>query len=88
MDKKDKLIEKLRSNPKSFTYAEAVSLLDYFDYQEDNKGKTSGSRVVFRKDATSAKFALCRKAWAPILRSKKKESIIRYVISRMPGKKK
>ncbi len=58
MGKKDKLIAKLRSNPKSFTYTEAVSLLGYFDYQEDNKGKTSGSRVVFRKDDTSVKFAL------------------------------
>ena len=58
MGKKDKLVEKLRSSPKSFTYAEATSLLGYFGYQEDNKGKTSGSRVVFRKDGTSAKFAL------------------------------
>ncbi len=58
MGKKDKLIEKLRSNPKAFTYAEAASLLGFFDYHEDTKGKTSGSRVVFRKDATSAKFAL------------------------------
>ena len=55
MGKRDKLIEKLRSNPKSFTYADAVTLLGFFDYREDNKGKTSGSRVVFRKDATSAK---------------------------------
>lgn len=54
MGKKEKLIEKLRSNPKSFTYTEAVSLLGFFDYQEYNKGKTSSSRVVFRKDATSA----------------------------------
>ena len=45
MGKKDKL-------------EEAKSLMAYFDYQEDSKGKTSGSRVVFRKDATSAKFAL------------------------------
>ena len=58
MGKKDKLIKKLRTNPKSFTYAEALSLFNCFDYQEDNKGKTSGSRVVFRRDSTSAKFAL------------------------------
>ena len=58
MGKKDKLIEKLRTTPKAFTYSEAESLLGYLGYHVDNKGKTSGSRVVFRKDATSAKFAL------------------------------
>ncbi len=58
MGKKDKLIEKLKLSPKTFTYADAVSLLGCFNYKEDNKGKTSGSRVVFRKDATSAKFAI------------------------------
>lgn len=58
MGKKEKLIEKLQSSPKSFSYADAVSLLGYFDYKEDNKGKTSGSRVVFRNDATSAKIDL------------------------------
>ncbi len=58
MGKKDKLIEKLKTNQKSFTFEEAASLLGYFGYQEDNKGKTSGSRVVFRKDSVSAKFAL------------------------------
>ena len=58
MGKKDKLIEKLLSNPKSFTYADTETLLGYFDYSVDNRGKTSGSRVLFRNEETSAKFAI------------------------------
>lgn len=47
MGQKDKLIKKLKSNPKDFTFNEAESLLDYLGYKRSNKGKTSGSRVAF-----------------------------------------
>lgn len=33
--------------PKDFTYAELVSLLIQLGFEEDNKGKTSGSRLRF-----------------------------------------
>ena len=45
--KKDKLIKKLKSKPKDFTFEEAETLLDYLTYSRSNKGKTSGSRVMF-----------------------------------------
>ena len=48
MSKKEKLIERLKSKPKDFTYDEAKRLLNNFGFIEDNKGKTSGSRVVFK----------------------------------------
>lgn len=47
MSKKDKLIQKLKSKPKDFTYNEAKIILNSFGFIENNKGKTSGSRVVF-----------------------------------------
>ena len=47
MGKKDKLIERLKSRPKDFTFDEAETLLGYFAYYRSNKGKTSGSRVMF-----------------------------------------
>ena len=50
MGKKDKLIAKLKSNPKDFTFDEAENLLNLLSYYRNNKGKTSGSRVMFRKD--------------------------------------
>lgn len=47
MGQKEKLIERLKSNPKDFTFDEAETLLGYFGYARRNKGKTSGSRVMF-----------------------------------------
>ena len=49
MGRKEKLIKKLKSRPKNFTFDEAESLLSYFGYIRSNKGKTSGSRVEFLK---------------------------------------
>jgi hypothetical protein len=47
MGKKDKLIKKLKSKPRDFTFEEAETLLNYLSFSRSNKGKTSGSRVVF-----------------------------------------
>jgi len=47
MSQKDKLIRKLKSRSKDFTYDEAETLLQYLTFRKDNKGKTSGSRVMF-----------------------------------------
>ena len=50
MSQKEKLIEKLKSLPKDFTFEDAETLLKYLEYIRSNKGKTSGSRVIFYKD--------------------------------------
>lgn len=47
MSKKEKLIARLLSRPKDFHYDEVKALLQYFDFVESHKGKTSGSRVEF-----------------------------------------
>lgn len=47
MGQKDKLIERLKSKPKNFTFDDAESLLRYLGYTRSNKGKTSGSRIMF-----------------------------------------
>jgi predicted RNA binding protein YcfA (HicA-like mRNA interferase family) len=47
MTKKDKLLERFLSIPKDFTFDELKTLLRSLGYLEDNKGKTSGSRVAF-----------------------------------------
>ncbi|MCL2697697.1 MAG: type II toxin-antitoxin system HicA family toxin [Oscillospiraceae bacterium] len=49
MSKKDKLIAKLKSNPKDFTFDEAKTLMGLCEYVMSNSGKTSGSRVRFEK---------------------------------------
>lgn len=50
MGQKEKLIAHLKSKPKDFTFDNAETLLGYFSYRRSNKGKTSGSRVVFVSD--------------------------------------
>ena len=47
MSRNDKLIERLRSKPKDFTFNEARLLLESFGYAMSSSGKTSGSRVCF-----------------------------------------
>ena len=53
MSKKEKLLERLLQRPKDFSYAELKSLLSGLDYEEFNKGKTSGSRVAFVNNETT-----------------------------------
>ena len=50
MGKKVKLIARLKSNPKDFTFEELETLLIALGFEKSNKGKTSGSRVKFMKD--------------------------------------
>ena len=53
MGKKDKLVKKLKSQPRDFTFDEAETLLGALGFAKSNKGKTSGSRVRFSKDGFS-----------------------------------
>ena len=50
MSQKEKLIRKLKSRPKNFTFEELESLLNCLSYRRSDKGKTSGSRVMFISD--------------------------------------
>lgn len=47
MGRNTKLLERLLARPKDFTYDELKKLLSAVDCEEDNKGRTSGSRVAF-----------------------------------------
>lgn len=47
MSKKDKLLSKFKSKPSDLRWEELAKLLKQFGYEEDNVGKTSGSRVRF-----------------------------------------
>jgi len=50
LGKKEKLIARLKSIPKDFTFEEMETLLSALGFEKSNKGKTSGSRVKFMKD--------------------------------------
>ena len=47
MSKDEKLIKRLKSKPKDFTYTELKKLLKALGYAETQSGRTSGSRVAF-----------------------------------------
>ena len=47
MSSKDKLIKKLKSRPKDFTWDELTRLFGALNFEETLKGKTGGSRRKF-----------------------------------------
>ena len=49
MSTKEKLLERLKSIPVDLTYEEVERLLSLLGYFKSEKGKTSGSRVLFSK---------------------------------------
>ena len=50
MGTKEKLIERFLTMPSDFTFDEIRRLLGYYGYEQVNKGKTSGSRVLFKNE--------------------------------------
>jgi hypothetical protein len=50
MGKIEKLIERLLSHPKDFTWDELIKVLAHYGYEEQKKGKTGGSRRKFIDD--------------------------------------
>lgn len=80
VSKKDKLIKRLKSKPRDFTFEEAENLLKYFDYERSDKGKTSGSRLCF-KSATYSPIMLHK----PHPQKKLKEYQIKDLIEKLEG---
>lgn len=56
VSKLEKLLMKLYSHPRTFDFKDAKTLLHELDYQLDNKGKTSGSRIIFKKGGIGSFF--------------------------------
>ena len=52
MSKDEKLVQLFLARPKDFTYDELRTMLKIFGYEEDQGGKTSGSRVAFYNKMT------------------------------------
>lgn len=50
MGTKEKLIERFKTLPKDFTWDETKRMLTSLGYIMRNKGKTSGSRIIFTCD--------------------------------------
>ena len=50
--KDEKLVKRFLARPRDFTYDELRTLLKNIGYEEDQGGKTSGSRVAFCNKTT------------------------------------
>ena len=48
MGTKEKLRERFKKMPSDFTFEEMQRLLEGYGYERSNKGKTSGSRLIFK----------------------------------------
>ena len=48
MSSKDKLLTRFKSLPADFTFDELERLLSNLGYTKSNKGKTSGSRIIYK----------------------------------------
>ncbi len=58
MGQKEKLIAKLKSKSRNITFDEVETLLGLLSYTKNNKGKTSGSRVMFTSETHQTKIIL------------------------------
>ena len=76
MGRLEKLIQKLLSRPRDFTYDELKRLLRGLGYQELKLGKTSGSRVAFIHTETNHIIRLHKPHPAKILKSYQIDQII------------
>lgn len=75
MSRLEKEIERLKSKPKDYTYEEAKSLLNKLGFIENNKGRTSGSRIEF-KDKLGRKLTLHKPHPSNIIKMYKVNEII------------
>lgn len=60
MGQKEKLIQRFIGNPSDFSFDELVRLLGFLGFYLDQKGRTSGSRILFVHKKTGAKLLLHR----------------------------
>ena len=81
MSSKDKLIARFLSIPSDFTFEELERLLTILGYAKSNKGKTSGSRVVF-KDKEGHPIMLHKPHPGNIV----KQYAVRQVLEELQGK--
>ncbi len=69
MNKQDKLLRRFYNLPRDFTFAEKESLFRHFGFHLENKGSTSGSRIIFVNDANGDYYIMHKPHPANIIKS-------------------
>jgi len=80
MSSKEKLIARFKRQPNDFTWEELLRLLGMFGFVMDNKGKTSGSRIIFKKG--EEKIDLHKPHPAKVIKEYKMKEILNYLIDK------
>ncbi len=79
MSQTEKAIERLKSCPKDYTFEEASALLSRMGFEEQNKGKTSGSRVRFYRAKDGKKIDLHKPHPQSIMKSYVVKELIKFL---------
>ena len=79
MAKSQKLLKRLLSSPKDFTFGELETLLTGFGFSLSNAGRTSGSAVRFINFRTGGIIRLHKPHPSPVL----KQYLVKYVINEL-----
>ena len=79
MIKLEKAIQRLKSIPRDYTYAEAKYILGQLGFVELNKGKTSGSCVMFYRPYDKEKFLLHKPHPTDIMNYQSVLGLVRYL---------
>lgn len=58
MNKKDKLLKRFYGLPKDFTFEEMTTLFSLYGFHKENKGTTSGSRVIFVNEGDGKNYIM------------------------------
>jgi hypothetical protein len=79
MSSHEKLLERFLRLPKDFTWDELSRLLKKYEYEQNNKGKTSGSRVVFEKEDSEISLDLHKPHPKNILKPYQMKDILEFL---------
>ena len=79
MAKSEKMLKRLLSNPKDFTFDELEALLINLGFQLSNAGNTSGSAIRFVNRKTGQIIRLHKPHPSPVL----KQYIVRFIINEL-----
>lgn len=79
MGKKDKLLSRLLSNPKDFTFDELTTLLKGLGYEISNAGGTSGSAMKFINPLDGHIIRLHKPHPSPML----KQYLVKFIVSEL-----
>lgn len=79
MNKHDKLLKRFYNLPRDFTFDEVVSLFSQFGFHLENKGSTSGSRIIFVNDSNDDSYIMHRPHPANIIKGYMMRKIYNYL---------